>query len=174
MGKKKDKHKLPEPLETQRNYVLCGPVVNTHVSVRQPQPPPAGATRARSRRARRSYTNHAPLARPRRRPPLRRPASTCRWAWTTRGTTSSGCSTAASRCAKQRMLRVRAVACSRVRAHVVAGRLMAASAAAGRKHAHRQRQRKQQRHQRRQAGRSRGRILRAHALAAPAGADVTQ
>eukprot|EP00878_Enallax_costatus_P031896 GHUV01034958.1.p1 GENE.GHUV01034958.1~~GHUV01034958.1.p1 ORF type:complete len:237 (+),score=106.59 GHUV01034958.1:293-1003(+) len=28
--KKKDKQQLPEPLETQRNYVLCGPVVNTH------------------------------------------------------------------------------------------------------------------------------------------------
>lgn len=30
--KKKEKQKLPEPLETQRNYVLCGPIVNTHVS----------------------------------------------------------------------------------------------------------------------------------------------
>jgi hypothetical protein len=32
--KKKEKQKLPEPLETQRNYVLCGPIVNTHVSYR--------------------------------------------------------------------------------------------------------------------------------------------
>jgi hypothetical protein len=31
--KKKEKQKLPEPLETQRNYVLCGPIVNTHVSL---------------------------------------------------------------------------------------------------------------------------------------------
>jgi hypothetical protein len=31
--KKKEKQKLPEPLETQRNYVLCGPIVNTHVSI---------------------------------------------------------------------------------------------------------------------------------------------
>uniref|UniRef100_A0A383VU15 DNA-directed RNA polymerases I and III subunit RPAC1 n=2 Tax=Tetradesmus obliquus TaxID=3088 RepID=A0A383VU15_TETOB len=30
--KKKEKQKLPEPLETQRNYVLCGPIVNTHTS----------------------------------------------------------------------------------------------------------------------------------------------
>eukprot|EP00775_Hariotina_reticulata_P001865 gene1865-2202_t len=30
MTKKKVKKKLPEPLETQKNYVLCGPVVNTH------------------------------------------------------------------------------------------------------------------------------------------------
>ncbi len=31
--KKKDKNKLPEPLETQRKYVICGADVNAHVSM---------------------------------------------------------------------------------------------------------------------------------------------
>jgi hypothetical protein len=31
-GKQQQKHQLPEPLETQRHYVLCGPDQNSHVS----------------------------------------------------------------------------------------------------------------------------------------------
>jgi hypothetical protein len=32
--KEKQKQQLPEPLETQRHYVLCGPDMNAHVSRR--------------------------------------------------------------------------------------------------------------------------------------------